>query len=77
MENIKFLDVVKWNNPMSKPEKADVMVVEDIDGEALTVRHINTEDKSLSNIFSRDIHVVGRCTPYEQIDDIVARYINK
>ena len=44
MENIKFLDVVKWNNPMSKPEKADVMVVEDIDGEALTVRHINRKD---------------------------------
>ena len=77
MADIKFLDVVKWINPMSNPEKEDVMVVEDIDGDSLTVRHINTEEKPLSTIFSRDIRVVGRCTPYEPITDIVSRYLTK
>ena len=77
MADIKFLDVVKWINPMSNPEKEDVMVVEDIDGDSLTVRHINTEEKQLSTIFSRDIRVVGRCTPYEPIKDIVSRYVTK
>lgn len=75
MEDIKFLDVVKWNHPMSKPEKDDVMVVEDTDKDAITVRHL--QDNNVTTVFARDLRVVGRCTPYEPIKDIVSRYVTK
>lgn len=79
MADIKFLDVVKWRNPVGTLESQDVMVVEDVDGDFLTVRHLSTgkHDTEVANIFARDIKVVGRCTAYEPIADIIKRYINK
>lgn len=79
MTDIKFLDVVKWNNPMGALERQDVMVVEDIDGDFLTVRHLNTgkEDSEVANIMARNVRVVGHCSAYEPIADIIKRYINK
>ena len=79
MADIKFLDVVKWRNPVGTLESQDVMVVEDVDGDFLTVRHLSTgkQDTEVANIFARDIKVVGHCTAYEPIPDIIKRYINK
>ena len=79
MAGIKFLDVVKWRNPVGALESQDVMVAEDIDGDFLTVRHLSTgkRDTEVATIFARDIKVVGHCTAYEPIADIIKRYINK
>lgn len=69
-----FLDVVKWVNAANSAEQNDVMVVEDTDSEYVTVRHLLNSQMSKE----REINLkfVGRCTPYENIKDIIERYKN-
>ena len=74
MANIKFLDVVKWLNPMSDFEKQDVMAVEDVDGDFLTVRHL--QDMGITKIYAHNVRVVGHCSSTEPVENIVKRYIN-
>ena len=75
--DMKFLDVVKWMKPMNKAEENDIMVVEDILNEHLIeVRHISTQKSTLSNEQADDLRVVGSCTPYENIEEILKRYKN-
>lgn len=74
---IKFLDVVKWVNPMEDVERKDVMVVEDVDKDFLTVRHLSKNGKSVvAQVVSRNVRVVGHCKSTEPIEGIINRYIN-
>ena len=72
-----FLDVVKWNNPQNGVERADVMVVEDVMGTFVQVRHV-AEDEFLetSNEKMEDLRFVGRCTAYEKASEVYNRYVN-
>ena len=67
-----FLDVVKWVSCMNPAEMNDIMVVEDVDNEFVTVRHLQNNQMSKERDFN--LRFVGRCTPYENVKDIVNRY---
>ena len=73
---MKFLDVVKWKNPQNHAESEDVMVVEDVMGVFVEVRHLDeTGFLGTSNEKMEDLRVVGRCTAYEPSEGILKRYI--
>lgn len=76
-KEIKFLDVVKWDAPMTEVERHDVMVVEDVDGDFLTVRHIGANSYEVGTAFAHNVRVVGHCTAHEPMEDIAKRYMNK
>ena len=77
MADIKFLDVVKWLNPMGDFEKQDIMAVEDVDGDFLTVRHLSDgKAGGVSKIYAHNVKVVGHCSPTEPVTNIIYRYIN-
>ena len=67
-----FLDVVKWVECMNPVEMNDVMVVEDVSEDFVTVRHLQNNQTSKERDFN--LRFVGRCTPYENITDIIDRY---
>lgn len=70
-----FLDVVKWANPQLPIEQQDVMVVEDADKDGfIMVRHL--QNNQVSKEREINLKFVGRCSSYENIKDIIARYIN-
>lgn len=70
-----FLDVVKWVGDIMNPvEMKDVMVVEDVDDEFVTVRHLQSNQISKERDFN--LRYVGKCTSYENIKNIINRYIN-
>lgn len=70
-----FLDVVKWAGDILNPvEMKDVMVVEDVDDEFVTVRHLQNNQISKERDFN--LRYVGKCTSYENIKNIINRYIN-
>ena len=70
-----FLDVVKWvGDTMNPVEMKDIMVVEDIDDEFVTVRHLQNNQISKERDFN--LRYVGKCTSYENIKNIINRYIN-
>ena len=70
-----FLDVVKWVGDIMNPvEMKDVMVVEDVDDEFVTVRHLQNNQISKERDFN--LRYVGKCTSYENIKNIINRYIN-
>jgi hypothetical protein len=69
-----FLDVVKWVECLNPAEMNDVMVVEDTDAEFITVRHL--QNNQISKEREINLRFVGRCTPYENIKDIIDRYKN-
>lgn len=70
-----FLDVVKWANPQLPIEQQDVMVVEDADADGfIMVRHL--QNNQVSKEREINLKFVGRCSSYENIKDIIARYIN-
>ena len=72
----KFLDVVKWKYPQNGAEREDIMVVEDVMGAYVQVRHLNeTEFLSVSNEKMEDLKAVGTCTPYEKAEDVYRRYV--
>lgn len=73
---LNFLDVVKWVECLNPTEMNDVMVVEDVDDNAnfVTVRHLQNNQISRERDFN--LKYVGRCTPYENIKDIIDRYKN-
>jgi hypothetical protein len=72
MSTFKFLDVVKWVGALNDAEMNDVMVVEDVDDDFVTVRHL--ENSQLSKEREINLRFVGRCTPYENVKDIIERY---
>ena len=73
---MKFLDVVKWKYPQNGVEREDVMVVEDIMGVYVQVRHVSeTEFLNVSNERMEDLRVVGSCTAYEQASEVYNRYV--
>lgn len=70
-----FLDVVKWVGDIMNPvEMNDIMVVEDVDDEFVTVRHLQNNQISKERDFN--LRYVGKCTSYENIKNIINRYIN-
>lgn len=70
-----FLDVVKWvGDTMNPVEMNDIMVVEDVDDEFVTVRHLQSNQISKERDFN--LRYVGKCTSYENIKNIINRYIN-
>lgn len=70
-----FLDVVKWvGDTMNPVEMKDIMVVEDVDDEFVTVRHLQNNQISKERDFN--LRYVGKCTSYENIKNIINRYIN-
>lgn len=70
-----FLDVVKWvGDTMNPVEMKDIMVVEDVDDEFVTVRHLQSNQISKERDFN--LRYVGKCTSYENIKNIINRYIN-
>lgn len=70
-----FLDVVKWVGEYLNPaEQADVMVVEDNDSDYVVVRHL--QNNQVSKEREVNLKFVGRCSPYENIKDIIERYKN-
>ena len=70
-----FLDVVKWAGDIQNPvEMKDVMVVEDVDDEFVTVRHLQSNQISKERDFN--LRYVGKCTSYENIKNIINRYLN-
>jgi len=70
-----FLDVVKWVGEYLNPaEQADVMVVEEVDDDYVTVRHL--QNNQLSKEREVNLKFVGRCSSYENIKDIIERYKN-
>lgn len=70
-----FLDVVKWVGDIMNPvEMKDVMVVEDVDDEFVTVRHLQSNQISKERDFN--LRYVGKCTSYENIKNIINRYLN-
>lgn len=75
--DIKLLDVLKWAGA-SNAESSDVMVVEDVDGGFLKVRHIAEEGMPVTTVINTgdNLKKVGRCTAYEPIAEIVKRYKN-
>lgn len=78
MGNFKVYDIVKWVNPVGALEKQDVMVVNEVDGNFLTVRHLSTgkQDSDLTTIWADNVRVVGTCTASEPVADILHKYIN-
>ena len=69
-----FLDVVKWvGDTMNPVEMKDIMVVEDIDDEFVTVRHLQNNQISKERDFN--LRYVGKCTSYENIKNIIKQYI--
>lgn len=72
MGTFKFLDVVKWVEALNIAEMNDVMVVEDTDDDFVTVRHLG--NSQLSKEREINLRFVGRCTPYENVNDIIERY---
>ena len=79
MGNFKVYDIVKWVNPLGALERQDIMVVDEVDGNFLTVRHLSTgkKDSDLTTIWANNVRVVGRCTASEPVADILHKYINK
>lgn len=73
MSELKFLDVVKWEGAQNSAETRDVMVVEDTDSEFVTVRHL--QNNQISKEREINLRFVGRCTAYENIKDIIARFV--
>lgn len=71
---MRFLDVVKWAGALNSAETRDVMVVEDTDPEFITVRHL--QNNQVSKEREINLKVVGHCSSYEPIKDIIDRYIN-
>ena len=72
---LHFLDVVKWVGEYLNPaEQNDVMVVEDVDPDYITVRHI--QNNQLSKEREINLRYVGKCTPYEPTKNIYERYKN-
>lgn len=72
---LNFLDVVKWVGEYLNPaEQADVMVVEDVDTDYVTVRHL--QNNQLSKERDVNLRYVGKCTPYEPTKGIYERYKN-
>ena len=70
-----FLDKVKWvGDTMNPVEMKDIMVVEDVDDEFVTVRHLQNNQISKERDFN--LRYVGKCTSYENIKNIINRYIN-
>ena len=70
-----FLDVVKWvGEYLNTAEQADVMVVEDNDDDYVVVRHL--QNNQVSKEREVNLKFVGRCSPYENIKDIIERYKN-
>ena len=77
MADIKFLDVVKWQNPMEEVERRDIMVVEDVDKDFLKVRHLSKNGNSeVTQVVARDVRVVGHCSATEPIENIINRYLH-
>lgn len=72
--DIQFLDVVKWKDALNKAEEKDVMVVEDKDGELLTVRHINEDKAPVTKVRLDSVRKVGHCSCVEPMMTIVERY---
>ena len=73
----KFLDVVKWKNPQNGVEREDIMVVEDVTGVYVQVRHVGeNEFLGVSNEKMEDLKYVGRTTAYEKACDVYNRYVN-
>lgn len=73
---MKFLDVVKWKYPQNGAEREDVMVVEDVMGVYVQVRHVSeTEFLGVSNERMEDLRVVGSCTAYEKAEEVYNRYV--
>ena len=73
MSEFKFLDVVKWMGAQNSAETRDVMVVEDVDDEFVTVRHL--QNNQVSKEREINLRFVGRCTAYENIKDIIVRFV--
>ena len=74
--NINFLDIVKWLNPIGDKECQDIMVVEDVDGNILTVRHLsNNATNIITQVMRNNIRIVGHCSSVEPIKNIINRYI--
>lgn len=72
-----FLDVVKWKYPQNYAESQDMMVVEDVEGVFVSVRHLDEEGfQSVSHEKAEELKYVGRCTAYEKAEDIYNRYRN-
>ena len=74
--NINFLDIVKWLNPIGDKECQDIMVVEDVDGNILTVRHLSDNATNIiTQVMCNNIRIVGHCSSVEPIKNIINRYI--
>ena len=72
---LNFLDVVKWVGEYLNPaEQADVMVVEDVDPDYVTVRHL--QNNQISKEREINLRYVGKCTAYETTKTIYNRYKN-
>lgn len=70
----RFLDVVKWSGTQNAAEEKDIMVVEDVDENYVTVRHL--QSNQVSHEREMNLRYVGHCTSWENIKDIINRYIN-
>jgi hypothetical protein len=54
-----------------------MMVVEDVEGVFVSVRHLDEDGfQSVSHEKAEELKYVGRCTAYEKAEDIYNRYRN-
>lgn len=70
---LKHLDIVKWKFPMNKIEEMDLMVVEDVAGNMVEVRHVRDGD-NVSRERSDTLMLIGRATPNDTNQELIKKY---